>query len=119
MQHAETLVGRDLISAYTALYQEPGLSVVDLPDGSGMKNTVADFAKQPVSLDRSTLDGRGIDTPQGAYFLKQYLRRRLPYADRALQEAAEADQQAGDVRQGVGGRDRPPSVDHPAAAGPI
>lgn len=29
-QYAEALVGSDLISAYTALYQEPGLSVLDL-----------------------------------------------------------------------------------------
>lgn len=51
---------------------------IRMPDGSGMKNTVADFAQQPVSIDRSILDRLGIDTPQGAYFLKQYLDAGFP-----------------------------------------
>ena len=50
---------------------------VRMPDGTGMKNTLAEYASQPVDLD-GIAEHLGIDTPQGAFFLKLYLEAGFP-----------------------------------------
>lgn len=49
-----------------------------LPDGSGLKNFLIDYARRPVDLDEELLSGLGIDTEEGAFFLQQYLEAGFP-----------------------------------------
>lgn len=51
-----------------------------MPDGSGLKNTLLDYARQPVDMDDAILSALEIDTQEGAFFLKKYLQAgfRMP-----------------------------------------
>jgi asparagine synthase (glutamine-hydrolysing) len=46
---------------------------IRMPDGSGLKNTLMEYARQPVDIDDGILRALAIDTPQGAFFLHQYM----------------------------------------------
>jgi asparagine synthase (glutamine-hydrolysing) len=50
---------------------------VRMPDGTGMKNTLAEYASQGADINE-VADDLGIDTPQGVFFLKIYLEAGFP-----------------------------------------
>jgi asparagine synthase (glutamine-hydrolysing) len=49
-----------------------------MPDGSGLKNTLLEYARQPVDIDEDILRGLHIDTQEGAFFLRSYLDAGFP-----------------------------------------
>ena len=49
-----------------------------LPDGSGLKNLLIDYARQPVDIDQEVLRTLGIETQEGAFFLNLYLEAGYP-----------------------------------------
>lgn len=63
---------RDRLPAYIANRPK-----VRMPDGTGMKNTLAEYASQPADLN-GVAEDLGIDTPQGEFFLKMYLEAGFP-----------------------------------------
>jgi asparagine synthase (glutamine-hydrolysing) len=48
-----------------------------LPDGSGLKNHLIDFARQPADVDEEILRTLDIETQEGAFFLQIYLESGL------------------------------------------
>jgi asparagine synthase (glutamine-hydrolysing) len=52
---------------------------VRMPEGSGLRNQLLDFARlQQSHVDPAILSMLAIDTPDGAYFLEQYLKAGFP-----------------------------------------
>ncbi|MEW9547896.1 asparagine synthetase B [Nonomuraea sp. NPDC050783] len=51
---------------------------IRMPDGSGMKNTLAEYAAARAGRDDESTRRLGIDTPQGRYFLRAYLEAGFP-----------------------------------------
>ncbi|OEU88203.1 hypothetical protein DB35_17610 [Streptomyces abyssalis] len=51
---------------------------IRMPDGSGLKTTLVDHALQRDDYDRALGQPIGIDTPEGAFFLHQYLLAGYP-----------------------------------------
>jgi asparagine synthase (glutamine-hydrolysing) len=52
---------------------------VRMPEGTGLMYKLLDYARrQPVRVDRHLLERLGIDQPDGAFFLDQYLRSGYP-----------------------------------------
>jgi asparagine synthase (glutamine-hydrolysing) len=49
-----------------------------MPDGSGLKGSLVRHARQPVEHDPEMIESLGIDSPEGIYFLKQYLDAGFP-----------------------------------------
>jgi len=49
-----------------------------LPDGSGLKNFLIDYARRPVSIDEEIPRALGIETQEGIFFLYQYLKAGYP-----------------------------------------
>jgi asparagine synthase (glutamine-hydrolysing) len=49
-----------------------------MPDGSGLKNFLIDYARRPVEIQQELLLALGIDTQEGAFFLHQYLAAGFP-----------------------------------------
>jgi asparagine synthase (glutamine-hydrolysing) len=49
-----------------------------MPDGSGLKNTLIDYARQSVDIDDEMLEALKIDTQEGAFFLQRYLAAGFP-----------------------------------------
>lgn len=53
-------------------------SKVRMPDGSGLKDTLMTYANQHVELEDNVRAALPLDTPQAAYFLKQYIDAGFP-----------------------------------------
>lgn len=51
---------------------------IRMPDGSGLKNTLVDYARAQHGFDPDLGADIGIDTPEGAFFLHQYLQAGFP-----------------------------------------
>lgn len=49
-----------------------------MPDGSGLKNLLIDYARQAASIDGGIPMALGIETQEGAFFLHQYLEAGYP-----------------------------------------
>lgn len=51
---------------------------IRMPDGSGLKNTLMEYARQAVDIDHRILRALTIETPEGAFFLHQYMQAGFP-----------------------------------------
>lgn len=49
-----------------------------MPEGSGLRSTLVQYARQSVEHDAAMVESLGIDSPEGIYFLKQYLDAGFP-----------------------------------------
>ncbi|WP_367042188.1 asparagine synthase-related protein [Streptomyces sp. Je 1-332] len=51
---------------------------IRMPDGSGLKNTLVDYARTQGGVEPGLGADIGVDTPEGAFFLQQYLKAGFP-----------------------------------------
>lgn len=49
-----------------------------MPDGSGLKNTLVEYARRPADVDEDLLRELGIETQEGAFLLSVYLKAGFP-----------------------------------------
>lgn len=49
-----------------------------MPDGSGLKYTLVEYARQPVDLDADLVSELNIDSMEGRFFLRRYLDAGFP-----------------------------------------